>query len=252
MKKFLLVLNLATCFILLPTISANAAANLDIDTDCEGYTISGAFPNFCGYWHSGDCLSYFIEGTHYGGTLVVEDSIDLIYETPNTYECITLTVEDSVSWGEEICGNVSVVTTMDVLHQCGSWIHQSEAITKEFFCPCGDGCSPGYWKNHLDSWGPTGLSPSDDFDTTFGVDYFDPDITLDEAVNLRGGRVNKVARHGTSALLNALHPDVNYFPSGEEVIAAVRVGDVGTLVDFNEISETCPAEYIPDDECNCP
>ena len=89
MKNFFLVLSLATCFIFLPTISANAAATLDIDTDCEGYTISGTFPNFCGYWHSGDCLSYLIEVTHYGGgTLVVEDSMDLIYETLTVNESL--------------------------------------------------------------------------------------------------------------------------------------------------------------------
>jgi hypothetical protein len=108
--------------------------------------------------------------------------------------------------------------------------------------PGGEGCTPGYWKNHLESWPPTGLSPFDDFDTTFGVDYFDPDITLDEAVNARGGGTNKVARHGTAALLNALHPDVNYSVSAADVIAAVQAGDVDALVGFNELSSECPAE----------
>jgi cysteine-rich repeat protein len=106
----------------------------------------------------------------------------------------------------------------------------------------GDGCTPGYWKNHLSSWAPTGLSPADDFDTTFGVDFFDPDITLEEAVNLKGGGIRKIARHGTAALLNALHPDVNYPLSASEVIAAVQATDLGGIVDFNELSDTCPAE----------
>jgi hypothetical protein len=105
----------------------------------------------------------------------------------------------------------------------------------------GEGCTPGYWRNHLEAWPPTGLSPSDDFDTTFGVDFFDPDITLDDAVNLGGGGLKKLARHGTAALLNASHPDVNYPLSTAEVIAAVQSGDVDDLLAFNELSPECPA-----------
>ncbi len=105
----------------------------------------------------------------------------------------------------------------------------------------GDGCTPGYWKNHMDKWGPTGLSTDDDFDATFGTDYFDPDITLGEAVWARGGGVKKIARHGTSALLNASHPAVLYPAGIADVIAAVQNGDVNALVDFNELSDECPA-----------
>jgi hypothetical protein len=100
----------------------------------------------------------------------------------------------------------------------------------------GEGCTPGYWRqpHHLDSWVPTGLDPSDDFDTTFGTDYFNPDITLFDATWLGGGGVDKVARHGTAALLNALHPDVDYAFTAAEVIAAVQAGDVEALVGANE------------------
>lgn len=100
------------------------------------------------------------------------------------------------------------------------------------------GCTPGFWKNHLSAWGPTGFSPSDDFDTTFGVDLFDPDITLEQALNLGGGGVGKLARHGTAALLSALHPDVAYPLTVAQVIAAVQAGDVDLLVAFNELG--CP------------
>jgi hypothetical protein len=106
----------------------------------------------------------------------------------------------------------------------------------------GDGCTPGYWRNHLESWPQTGLAPGDDFDTTFGVDLFDPDITLDDAINAKGGGVKKLARHGTAALLNALHPAVDYPLSAAQVIAAVQAGDLGDIPDFNELSSTCPAE----------
>lgn len=103
----------------------------------------------------------------------------------------------------------------------------------------GGGCTPGYWKqpHHLDDWPPTGLHPSDDFDTTFGTDYFKPDITLLDGLWSGGGGVHKIARHGTAALLNALHPDVNYPLSPAQVITAVQSGHVNDLVRFNELGQ---------------
>ena len=116
-------------------------------------------------------------------------------------------------------------------------LNGSGAIDNIVFTPGdgGEGCTPGFWKNHLEDWGPSGLDPSDDFDTTFGVDLFDPDIALGEAVNARGGGVNKLARHGTAALINALHPGVDYPLSAVQVIAAVQAGDADTLIGFNEL-----------------
>jgi hypothetical protein len=98
--------------------------------------------------------------------------------------------------------------------------------------PSGEGCTPGFWKNHLELWP---ISPDDDFDATFGVDLFDPDITLGQAVRLGGGGVRKLARHGTAAYLNAVHAGVDYPLTVAEVIAAVQAGDAETLVGFNEL-----------------
>jgi len=106
--------------------------------------------------------------------------------------------------------------------------------------PGGAGCTPGYWKNHLEDWPPTGYSPADDFDTVFGVDLFSPDITLNEAVRARGGGVKKLARHGTAALLSAAHPDVDYPFTVAEVIALVQAGDVDPLVAANELGCDIP------------
>lgn len=102
----------------------------------------------------------------------------------------------------------------------------------------GEGCTPGYFKNpkHFDDW--IGYSPGDDFDTTFGVDLFDPDITLGEAVRLGGGGVKKLARHGTAALLSAAHSGVDYPLTVDQVINAVKAGDADTLADANELG--CP------------
>lgn len=102
----------------------------------------------------------------------------------------------------------------------------------------GDGCTPGYWKNHLENW--VGFGPGDDFDTIFGVDFFNPDITLDDAVNLGGGKVKKLARHGTAALISAAHPDVYYPFTVAEVITAVNAGNAEALADANELG--CPLD----------
>jgi hypothetical protein len=106
--------------------------------------------------------------------------------------------------------------------------------------PGGEGCTPGYWKNHLEDWPPTGFSTGDDFDSTFGVDLFDPDITLGVAIKAKGGGVNKLARHGTAGLLSAAHPDVNYPISVAEVIALVQAGDADSLVEANELGCDIP------------
>jgi len=101
--------------------------------------------------------------------------------------------------------------------------------------PGGEGCTPGYWKNHHDSWPPTGYSPGMDFDTTFGVNYFNPDITLGQAIALGGGHVKRLARHGTAALLSAAHSGVNYPYSPAEVILKVQAGDADSLAAANEL-----------------
>jgi hypothetical protein len=74
----------------------------------------------------------------------------------------------------------------------------------------------------------------------FGVNLFDPDITLEQAVNLRGGGVNKLARHGTAALLIAVHSHVNYSYTTARVIAFVQADEVDPLVAANELGRSIP------------
>jgi hypothetical protein len=104
--------------------------------------------------------------------------------------------------------------------------------------PGNQGCTPGYWKNHLESWAAAGYAPGADFDSTFGVNLFDPNITLETAVNLGGGGANRLARHGVAALLSAAHPGVGYPLSVAEVIAAVQAGNADLLEQSNELG--CP------------
>jgi hypothetical protein len=100
------------------------------------------------------------------------------------------------------------------------------------------GCGPGYWKNRPDAWTSTGYGLGDDFDTVFRVDLFDPDITLEQALNLGGGGVERLARHGTAALLNAARSDVYYPLTVAQVITLVQAGDADTLAAYNEL--VCP------------
>lgn len=113
-------------------------------------------------------------------------------------------------------------------------------VTVECTCDMGEGCTPGYWKTkqHQDEWAV--YDQVNDFDTTFGTDLFDPDITLFQAVWAKGGGVNKLARHGTAALLSAAHPDVGYPLTVAEVIEAVQAGDADTLAAANELG--CPID----------
>jgi hypothetical protein len=97
--------------------------------------------------------------------------------------------------------------------------------------PGGEGCTPGFWKNHADvirfpgAWPLTGYEPTDDLEDVFGIDlpseYDDWDLL--EALNAGGGGLNALMRHATAALLNAAHPDLDYgIEPTEEIIELVQ------------------------------
>lgn len=129
----------------------------------------------------------------------------------------------------------------------GSGAIDNLRVSVEERVPGTQGCTPGYWKNHTSAqdWG--GLSPGDDFDATFGVDAFDPDRTLLEALSGGGGGLDRLGRHATAALLNASNGNVDYEFTEAEVIAAVQdaiaTGDLSIVDDFEEANELgCPLD----------
>jgi hypothetical protein len=96
----------------------------------------------------------------------------------------------------------------------------------------GSGCTPGYWRNHTLDWQPTGYLPTQTVGSVFGSAPGDlaGDSLLDAVQyqsRSRGpdsvlGAARTLLRAGTSALLNAAHPDVNYPRSAGGVIQAVN------------------------------
>jgi len=105
------------------------------------------------------------------------------------------------------------------------------------------GCSPSFWVNTNDAqpWLDTGLDAGADFDTTFGVDRFDPDVTLFGALNQSGEGTDVLAREATAGLLNASNPNVHYPFSPDAVKALLKQGDPdGRLAAANALA--CPFE----------
>jgi hypothetical protein len=85
----------------------------------------------------------------------------------------------------------------------------------------GTGCTPGFWKNSTGSWAGTGYSPSDLFDTVFGVNLF-PGKTLLQVASTGGGGFEALGRHAVAALLNSGTSTIGFEYSTEQVIKLVQ------------------------------
>ena len=70
---------------------------------------------------------------------------------------------------------------------------------------------------------------NDSFDETFGKDYFDPDITLEQAIRKEGLGTDHLASAGTAAYLNALaDPEID-----EEIVhRAVNFGYIHQIENY--------------------
>jgi len=101
-----------------------------------------------------------------------------------------------------------------------------------------EGCTPGFWRNHLTHWAATPYSPDDKVNATFGCDLVsDDDLTLGEVIDAPQ-TYGVLAFHAIAALLNATHPDVDFGLDAGEVIDLACAGDKDALADENE--EGCP------------
>lgn len=92
--------------------------------------------------------------------------------------------------------------------------------------PPPSGCTPGYWKNHLDSW--VSYNPNSPVTGVFGpIPSELSGLTLAQALDGGGGPgavggARILLRAAVAALLNAAHPDVGYTMSEAEIINAVN------------------------------
>ncbi|HSK78235.1 MAG TPA: hypothetical protein VLQ45_17410 [Thermoanaerobaculia bacterium] len=95
--------------------------------------------------------------------------------------------------------------------------------------PGGQGCTPGYWKNHTDSWPAAGYSPGQKVQSVFAKASLYPGLgsdTLLGALSMKGGSTlegaaGNLLRASVAALLDASHPGVNYPRTPASVLSDV-------------------------------
>ena len=110
------------------------------------------------------------------------------------------------------------------------------------FVEMSEGCTPGYWKNHIDSWEATGYVSDQSIGSVFADAAGFPELaaaTLLEGLSFGGGpnaegAAEILLRAAIASLLNASHPDVNFPTSAADVIAmvnaALATGDRDTML----------------------
>jgi hypothetical protein len=119
-----------------------------------------------------------------------------------------------------------------------------------------EGCSPGYWKNHLFAWGPTGYNAETPLGAVFDLALFGElgSESLGETLYWHGGphtidKARNLIKHATAALLNAAHPDVAYIRSEMDLI-----DDVNAALASNDMHEmnVLKGELDDDNNSGCP
>ena len=91
------------------------------------------------------------------------------------------------------------------------------------------GCTAEFWKDNLELWKFLDVDYNSDFDGTFGSDYFEPDVTLEQAINLEGPGLHHLARSGVAAYLDSL---VNPYADAEILKESVHDNHIHSLDAF--------------------
>ena len=253
-------------------VNSSPTANRDMIfvADCSGATCTGTDNDLSASGH-GNILMYSEDGdsTDPDDADVAGNTLSFVFSVPVTLESIwvidteeplTIRMFDAANAqiGPDIAGpdledgqsaTVSLNDTPGVSRLDIVWGGSGGLDDLMFFVPTtppgggGEGCTPGYWKNHTDRW--VGYAPSDSFNTVFGVSAAG-NPTLLEAASAGGGGATALGRHAVAALLNAAHGDVDSGQTTADVIALVQSaynsGDFeaakDTLEDINE--QGCP------------
>ncbi|MGI9181573.1 MAG: hypothetical protein ACR2H9_13850 [Longimicrobiaceae bacterium] len=94
-----------------------------------------------------------------------------------------------------------------ITYQMNVW-HGAVAVV---FALHDQGCVPEQWRRISNPWAAAGIDPNASFDSYFGVDFFDPDVTLQQALQMGASpELHYLARHAVAAALNAQHSGVKF------------------------------------------
>jgi len=116
-------------------------------------------------------------------------------------------------------GQYSATATATGNGPCDQKVSDDDPVHYWGFILQGDeGCTPGYWKNHTDSWPPTGYTTSQKVQSVFSQASLYPGLgssTLLQALSFQGGTdlagaAGNLLRAATAALLNSAHSGVDY------------------------------------------
>jgi hypothetical protein len=105
--------------------------------------------------------------------------------------------------------------------------------------PGGEGCTPGFWRNHPEAF-PAPYSAGTTLGSVFtGLPAGYASLTFAQALELGGGGLNALLRQAVAALLNAASADVDYPLITAEVIAqtnaAIASGDYEATKDLFDL-----------------
>ncbi len=178
-----------------------------------------------------------------GGEYYIESFMALDDDTGQLFQArvdgTTLLAPQSVSVGNGSVQTVTITTPHTFTDKFSIEYEGSGATDNIVICGIEtergeDGCTPGYWKqpHHFGNWAvPQTTVFGDIFSACYDASIPDykyiplqnPEsgnlctTTFLDALSLRGGGVNALARHGVAAWLNAASPDVDYYWTTGEV-----------------------------------
>lgn len=189
------------------------------------------------------------------GSIAVTDTVLGTIACPKTTlgvgESMTCTAQGIALEGAH--GNLGTATGTPA---GGSPVSDTDPCNYVGWLPGDQGCPPGYWKNHTDSWPPTGFSPSQKVNSVFAVPgYYSTlgNATLLEALAFGGGPGGEGAaeillRAAVAALLNASHPGIDYPLFVPEVTSQVNAA----LTQPRDAMLTLAAQLDADNNLGCP
>ncbi|HEX5717843.1 MAG TPA: hypothetical protein VF179_16920 [Thermoanaerobaculia bacterium] len=160
----------------------------------------------------------------------VSDSKGVSLSCPKT----TLQPNESMTCtgnGTAQSGQFSSVGTAKGNGACGQEVSDDDPVHYFGTTTSGSqGCTPGYWKNHEDSWPATGFSTSQKVQSVFGQASLYPSLgnaTLLQALSFAGGSdlngaAGNLLRAAAAGLLNTSHPGVDYPSLTAQLISDVN------------------------------